>query len=84
VPEKKARHGPDNRSGRAMLAHMSEARPKHGTPYLYSGRDGPFDSSCLCAHSARRAMNLSLTKKAGKYFIFTGIFEPTKYDDHNI
>jgi hypothetical protein len=67
-----------------VLAHVSEARPKHGTPYLYSGCAGPFGSLCLRAHSARRAMNNPLTKKAGNYFIFTGIFEPTEYDDHNI
>jgi hypothetical protein len=36
------------------------------------------------AHLVRRAMNNLLTKKAGKYFIFIGIFEPTEYDDHNI
>jgi hypothetical protein len=71
VPERKARHGPDNRSGCGMLAHVPEARPKHGTSYLYSGRAGPFGPPCLCAHSACRAMNNTLTKKAGKYFIFT-------------
>jgi hypothetical protein len=35
----------------------------------------PFDPSC---HEQ------PVDKKAGKYFIFTGIFEPTEYDDHNI
>jgi hypothetical protein len=67
-----------------MLAHVPEARPKHVTPYLYSARADPFGPPCLRAHLARHAMNNPLTKKAGKYFIFTGIFEPTKYDDHNI
>jgi hypothetical protein len=38
VPDRKAQHDSDNISGRAVLAHMPEARPKHGTPYLYSGR----------------------------------------------
>jgi hypothetical protein len=33
---------------------------------------------------ARRAMNSPLIKKAGKYFIFTGIFKPIEYDDHDI
>jgi hypothetical protein len=47
----------------------------HNMPYLYSGRAGPFGPPC---HEQ------SVDKKAGKYFIFTGIFEPTEYDDHNI
>jgi hypothetical protein len=71
VPKKKARHDPDNRSGRVVLTHVPEARPKHGMPYLYSGHAGPFGLPCLRAHSARHAMNNLLPKKAGKYFIFT-------------
>jgi hypothetical protein len=46
-----------------MLAHMPEARPKHGTPYLYLGCAGPFGPLCLRAYSARRAMNNLLIKK---------------------
>jgi hypothetical protein len=82
VPERKARHSPDNRSDRAVLTHVPETRPKHDTSYLYSGHVGPFGPSCT--HLARCAMNNPLIKKAVKYFSFTGIFEPTEYDDHNI
>jgi hypothetical protein len=46
-----------------VLAHVPEVRSKHGTPYLYSGRAGPFGLSCLHAHSARHAMNNPLIKK---------------------
>jgi hypothetical protein len=54
--------------GHVVLAHVLEARPKYDTSYFIR---------VVPAHSARRAMNSPLTKKAGKYFIFTGIFEPT-------
>jgi hypothetical protein len=84
VPERKAWHSPDNSSCHVVLAHVPTARPKHDTPYLYSGHAGPFGPLCLHAHSTRRVMNSQLTKKAGKYFIFTRIFEPTECDDHNI
>jgi hypothetical protein len=77
VFKRKAWHG---RSDHVVL----EARPKHGTSYLYSDRVGPFGLMCLYAHSVHRVMNNPLIKKIGKYFILAGIFKPTEYDDHNI
>jgi hypothetical protein len=84
MSEMKSWHSLDNRSGCAVLAHVPEAQPKHDTPYLYSGHADPFGPSCLHAHSSRRVMNNLLIKKVDKYFIFTSIFESTKYDEHNI
>jgi hypothetical protein len=76
-----------------MLAHMPEAQPKHDTPYLYSGRAGPFGPLCLRAHSTRRALNSALTKKPlsilfsqeflNQHNMMTIIFEYLIHDHNN-
>jgi hypothetical protein len=76
--------GTDNRLGRAVLAHVCQRLDPSTTRYTFIW--------VMSAHLARRVWYLfdpschkqSVTKKTGKYFIFTGIFEPTKYDDNNI
>jgi hypothetical protein len=37
MPKNIARHGPDTRAGRAVLAHMLGPRPKHDTNCCYLG-----------------------------------------------
>jgi hypothetical protein len=37
VPKNTARHGPDTRAGRVVLAHVLGPRPKHDTGCCYSG-----------------------------------------------